>query len=283
MIKLAVIGDPIEHSLSPVIHPAVMAFLGIECEYHKVRVEKGGLSAFIRRVKAEDIRGFNLTMPHKADIIEYLDYIDPEAERVRSVNSVKHVDGKLYGYSTDAEGYVRSLRDIGEGFDAKNVVFIGAGGVVSALALKAAERNAKNIVILNRTESKAESICNIVNRHAGVETRFGGMTEATLKEHCKDADMVINATPMGMHSMGSDFKEFGFLDALRSGALVSDLIYNPPVTNLLRNAEKRGLKTLNGFGMLVYQALIADEIYTGKEIDFSAAKAMLAEKLGYKG
>jgi len=275
MIKLAVIGDPIEHSLSPKIHSFVMEQLGVPYTYQAVQVKNGELAPFIDRVRAENIDGFNVTMPHKVDIIEYLDWIDPEAEYFKSVNTVKNDNGRLCGYSTDGEGFVRSMEDVGVTPDDKEILFLGAGGVVNTLAQKLAICGARKIVILNRTVEAATSICDILADRFPVKCEFGDLEIATIGDKIKTADIVINATPLGMAGVANDWESCEFLKFAQSHALIADLIYNPRVTKLLACAKELELGTLDGLGMLIYQALISDEIYLGHTFDFAPAARAL--------
>ena len=270
MLKLAVIGDPIEHSLSPEVHGAALDFLGIEYEYEKVRVAQGGLLEFIDYAKKSGINGFNLTMPHKVDILPFLDEIDEEADAFSSVNTVHIRDGKLCGYSTDALGYRLSLEMIGYGFKHSRVVILGAGGVVRTLALAAARDGAESITILNRTAEKAEIICNEISGVCG-NVKSGGFSFDEIAEQSENADILINATPLGMSGCNGKFDNLGFLDCVDETALVSDLIYNPSETEFLYRARRNGNKTLNGLGMLIYQALASDEVYLGRKIDIHSA------------
>lgn len=278
MIKLAVIGDPIEHSLSPTVHTAALAAMGIDCRYEKVRVKKGGLEDFLKYALGNGINGFNLTMPHKVDILPYLTYIAPEAERFESVNTVKVKDGKLYGYNTDAEGYCAALKNAGHDFADSRIVIMGAGGVVRTLALKAALEGAQSIAILNRTAEKAEEIAKSVRDKTSANIISGKLCAEYLNKLCADCDILVNATPLGMSGTNEDFSDFSFLNALPKESLVSDLIYNPSETTLLKNAAKLGLDILNGLGMLVYQALLADKIYTGADFDMDKIYRITAQK-----
>lgn len=266
MLKIAVIGDPIDHSLSPKVHGAALDALGVEYEYEKVRVVRGGLEEYIKYAIDTNTDGFNLTMPHKVDILPFLSEIDAEAEAFSSVNTVCIRDGKLCGYNTDAIGYRLSLEMCGYKFKDSRVVILGAGGVVRTLALAAVLDGARSITILNRTEEKAEEICkNISDKCPNAD--FGGFSAAELKKRCVSADILINATPLGMSGCTGKFDDLSFLDVVPKSALVSDLIYNPPKTEFLQMAERNGNKILNGLGMLIYQGLAADEYYLGKKID----------------
>ncbi len=279
MIKLAVIGYPISHSKSPVIHTSVMKELKLEYNYEAVEVKSGELSEFIKKVKNESIDGFNITMPHKIDIMEFLDDIDEEAKRYNSVNTVKYADGKLYGYNTDANGYVMSLKEAGTEFKGRNILILGAGGVVNTLSLKAVFEDSKSVTVLNRSLDKAEAICRHVKEISGKEISFGELKTEVICEKAKNADIIINATPLGMHGVEADYTDFSFFDCLKKNALVSDLIYNPEETSFLKNARLRGFKTVNGLGMLIYQALIADRIYTGIDFDLIDMKKRIYDKV----
>ena len=266
MLKIAVIGDPIEHSLSPKVHGAALDFLGVEYEYEKVRVQRGGLSEYIDYALKNGTEGFNLTMPHKVDILPFLEDIDDEAKAFSSVNTVCIRDGKLYGYNTDAIGYRLSLEKCGYKFCGSRVVILGAGGVVRTLALAAAMDGAESITVLNRTKEKAEYIINSISGICKNATAAGFSFEE-IKKYSETADILINATPLGMSGCDGQFEDLSFLDCVPTDALVSDLIYNPPLTEFLKKAKENGNKILNGLGMLIYQALAADEYYLGRKID----------------
>ncbi len=267
MIKLAVIGDPIEHSLSPAVHGAVLDNLGVDYQYYKVQVKKGELEAFLRFVREKEIDGFNLTMPHKVDILPYLSEIEEEAARFQSVNTVRVRNGNLYGYNTDAGGYTTALSLVQEAFSQRSVVILGAGGVARTILYKAALDGASALTVLNRTLSQATAICDSVKEKTGVSAQAFSMDAENLYSVCRSCDILINATPLGMHGMTDDFSDFGFLDVLPDTCLVSDLIYNPEQTRLLYEAECRGHRTLNGLGMLIFQAMLADEIYLDTSMD----------------
>ena len=278
-IRLDVIGDPIDHSSSPLIHETVLKDLGIPYEYRKVNVKKGELLEYLKEVKINNIDGFNLTMPHKVDILPYLDYIDPMAELFNSVNTIKVQNGNLLGYNTDADGMFFALKEKGYCAKDKNIVILGAGGVVSTIALKMVIENAHSVTVLNRTLKKAESIKDLIFSKTGKNIFTNSLDLISSSEALKDCDILINGTPLGMHSFSEDFEDLTFLKDLKMGALVYDLIYNPPKTKLLKVAEEYGFSTLNGFGMLIYQGLLADKIFLGQELDFVRFKTIIEEKI----
>ena len=277
-IKLNVIGDPIKHSKSPEVHGSILNILKIPYEYEKVKVKKNELDKYIENAIKNNVTGFNLTMPHKVDIIPYLDGIDSEAELFGAVNTVKIKDNKLYGYNTDANGFITSLNLGQNGFNVKGrkIIILGAGGVVSTLALKFSQLEASKIIILNRTVQKAEAICMRVmsaqdngSINKVTSLKFDSSNSKNVKNYLDDCDMIINATPLGMSGISYDYTDLSFLDKLNNEALAVDLIYNPEKTAFLKYAEKNGNKIMNGYGMLICQAILADEIYLDTKLDIS--------------
>lgn len=277
-LKLDVIGDPIGHSKSPLIHETVLESIGIPHEYRKVRVEKGSLKAYIDEVKMLGISGFNLTIPHKTDIIPYLDYIDDEARIFNSVNTVKVENGKLWGYNTDGRGFLRAMEGKGFFADKKNVVLIGAGGVASCIALKMILEGASSLTIINRSKAPAEAISENVFKHTGKKIRVLPFSKESFCLAACDCDILINSTPLGMQGTEKDFEDLTFLEGLKPSALVYDLIYNPSETKLLSTAKSLGINALNGLGMLIYQGLLADEIFLGRSLDFEYLGAKIESK-----
>jgi len=278
-IRLDVVGDPIGHSKSPVIHETVLDGLGLDYEYRKVRIEKGHLPEYLDEVRKKGIDGFNLTMPHKQDILPYLDFIDEEALVFDAVNTVKVKDGKLLGYNTDGRGCVWAIEEKGYTCKGKNIVIFGAGGVVSTVALKMVLEEASSITVLNRTLASAETLAKNVLDRTGTKINIGELTIANMKAALTGCDILINGTPLGMEGIDSDFEDFSFLDELKGGALVYDLIYNPPMTNLLKESQRRGFEVVNGFGMLIYQGLLADEVFLDRKLSFAPFKEKIEKKL----
>ncbi len=275
MIKLAVVGDPIDHSLSPWVHGGVMECLNIPYTYEKVQVRQGELKSFLEYAKKEGIAGFNLTMPHKVDIIPYLDEIDNEAQLYGAVNTVKIENGRLLGFNTDALGYVSELESRGYSFENNRIVVLGAGGVVRTLVRKAASMGAREICICNRTKENALALAETVKNETGVLVCVRGISINEISEAVKNCDVLMNGTPLGMYGVERDFEDFSFLNEMPKSALVSDLIYNPEKTRLIERAEQLGLNTMNGMGMLIYQGILADEIYLNQTLD----KVNLCEKI----
>ncbi len=195
-----------------------------------------GLAGFIANLSAEGICGFNVTMPYKQALLEYIDFADESARN--GVNTVVVKENLLYGYSTDAAGFKKSLHDIGRGYRDKTIVFIGCGAVTKSLVQAAQCSGAKKITLLNRTLSRAAAL-------ADGKTIFADSMEA-IENHMPCCDLLINTTPIGMQNSGLEFESLDFIELLPESACVCDLIYYPKETKLLSRARRRGLSALNG-------------------------------------
>jgi shikimate dehydrogenase len=271
----AVIGSPVRHSLSPAIHNAAFAAAGADWVYVALEVVAGRGAAALEAMKTLGIGGFSVTMPLKEEIADAVDVIDPAAASLRSVNTVVVLDdGRLSGYSTDGSGFVSSLRS-DAGFDPENarVVVVGAGAAARAVIDALARTGAADIAVVNRTPERAVEAVGL----AGAVGRPGRPSDIAA------ADLVINATSMGMGADPLDPAAVPFpLDGLADGTLVADLVYHPLETALLTAARHRGARTLDGLGMLVHQAAIQQELWTGVRPDVAvmrvAAEAELAAR-----
>lgn len=258
--KLCVIGDPVTHSKSPLLHNTMCRLLGLDYLYLCQTVKPDGLSDFLAGAKALGYAGFNATMPFKELLLPYLDELDPLAKKLGAVNTVCIRDGKLYGYNTDCPGYVAALRQ--RGFDpaGKRAVLLGAGGAAKAVALGLSEAGAL-VSVLNRTLDRAQAVAALCPGQAVALP----WTADTLTQVLPQADLLVNATSLGMAGQGQ-FDGFDFLRALSGTALVSDLIYHPAPTRLLQEAAALGLETMDGYPLLIHQAILALEHFTGQTI-----------------
>ena len=258
-MKLQVIGDPVLHSLSPKIHGAMLAELGLEIPYTAHVVKKGGLPEYLAWAKENGIIGFNATMPHKEDLLPLLDEVGEDAGRFGAVNTVCLRGGKWTGHNTDGAGCLAALDEAGM-WPASKIVVLGAGGAAKAVALKLASSGAEHVWVCNRTLAKAERLCTLPNMTAA------GFDTDTLKRLCAEADLVVNGTNLGMEGQGQ-FPDFGFLDALPADAGVFDVIYHPAETELLKRAKAGGLNACNGLPMLIHQAIFALEYFLDRPLD----------------
>jgi len=244
---LGVMGDPIDHSLSPAMHNRAMRALGINGVYLRFRVSLPLLESALNGVKALGIRGVNLTMPLKKAALHMMDYLDRDAEETMAVNTVLN-DGKLRGFNTDVSGFSDSLPQKPE-----RAVVLGTGGAASA-ALLALSRLGSDLTVMGRSWDRTADIARRFGARP-VEFRLWKLEEMKW-------DLLVNATPLGM----SGFPELDVpLGAFKPGRTVFDLVYSPPKTKLIREAEIRGCRTISGLLMLVNQGARSFRIFTGVE------------------
>ena len=259
-----VIGDPIEHTMSPVMHNTAFSTLGLDYVYVAFQVKSEELAGAIEGMRALNIRGLNVTIPHKVSIIPLLDNLDPLAEKIGAVNTIVNKNGVLTGYNTDASGFLQALLDKGFEPEGKKVVILGAGGAARAISFILAERGA-NLVILNRLEELdwAEELARKISRVFGKEVRALELAEANLRTALDKAGLLANATSIGMSpNINLTPVPAGLL---RPGLVVFDIVYNPIRTKLTKEANRAGCETVMGLDMLVWQGALAFEMWTGKQ------------------
>ena len=240
--------------MSPAIHNAAFEACGVDGVYVALPVAAGCAPQAVDAMRNFDWLGLSVTMPHKQAVMAACDELTTTAQLLGAVNCVFWRDAKIVGDSTDGEGYVRGLQaDLGVSAQGLRCVLVGAGGAAGAVARSLADNGASSVAIVNRTAAKAEAVASL----AGAAGRVGSMDDLT------SADLVINATPIGMGSTDlTDAVPFD-VSLLRSDAVVSDLIYHPAETLLLSQARSRGLRAQNGLPMLIHQAVVAFEHWTG--------------------
>ncbi|MGJ9381664.1 shikimate dehydrogenase [Salipaludibacillus sp. CF4.18] len=270
-----VIGDPISHSLSPVMQEAAFKYCHLDAAYHAFHVPKQYLEQAVQGMRGLGVKGLNVTLPHKVEIMNFLDEIDPLAEKIGAVNTIVQEDGKLVGYNTDGEGYMQSLQPISEKTIASSrVLIIGAGGAAKGIAITMASYGVKELVITNRTLSKAESLAKDCGKYTSSAAMPIGMAQAKLTEF----DIIINTTSIGM-TPDIDTMPLS-LEMLGKNVIVSDLIYTPFQTRFLLEAEKKGAKILNGLDMFVNQGALSFKYWTGQEAPREIMKDVVMKELG---
>ena len=260
--RLCVIGDPVEHTRSPLIQNAMLSALGLKPCYGRERVRRGELPAFLERARAAGYWGFNATMPHKEDLLPLLDEVDGAARSAGSVNTVCIRGGKCYGYSTDGPGFLAALREeLGLDPAGMTVTLLGAGGAARSVSAALLEAGAKEIFVCNRTAERAAALCASDPRG---RMACAGFDPGTLAVLAARSELLVNCTSLGMTG---EFETLDFLATLPDGAAVCDLVYSPPETALLREARRQGHRGMNGLGMLVWQAVLALEHFLDRELD----------------
>jgi shikimate dehydrogenase len=257
------IGDPVEHTMSPAMHNAAFKKLGLDYIYIPFRVKPEELTQAVAGLKALNVRGFNVTIPHKVSIIPFLDGLDPLAEKIGAVNTVVNKDGELRGYNTDATGFLRAL--LGRGIEPrdKNIVILGAGGAARAVSYVLAEKGAQ-LTILNRKLELdwAEDIGQLIREDFGREVRVMELTSRRLATALEGAGILVNATSVGMSPTSG--KSPVPTRLLHRRLMVFDIVYNPMMTRLLREAKEAGARVIGGVDMLAWQGALAFEKWTGQ-------------------
>jgi len=264
----ALIGDPVEHTMSPPMHNAAYKKLGLDYVYIPFRVKPEELPRAVAGLKALNVRGFNVTIPHKVSIIPLLDGLDPLAEKVGAVNTVVNEDGELRGYNTDATGFLQAL--LGRRVEPRdrNVVILGAGGASRAISYILAGRGA-HLTILNRKLELdwAEEIAEFILEDLGREVRVLELTPRLLGKALEGAEILVNATSVGMSPASN--KSPAPARLLKRRLVVFDIVYNPMMTRLLREARAAGARIIGGVDMLAWQGALAFEKWTGQPAPLS--------------
>lgn len=259
------IGHPVAHSFSPYIHNFLADEYGVNLRYLSFDVAPDRVKEALDGIKALGIIGSNVTIPHKIEVMEYLDEIDKNAAIIGAVNTIKNDHGKLIGYNTDALGFVNSVLNEGHSLDGKHVMVLGAGGASRAIVVELAAHGVSKITICNNTIQKAEVIAEKVRSHfEKVEVIVKALD--VKEEDLAGVDFLINTTPLGMSSQ----KNLSPIDEKITppqGLVVCDIVYTPHDTKLLKWAQSHHLKVVHGIGMLINQAISSFEIWTGLKID----------------
>lgn len=279
MKKFGLIGYPLGHSMSAVIHKAGFSSINEDASYELIETEPENLVTQIKLFKRDNYSGFNVTIPHKVPLALFVDEVDKYADITGAINTVKiFPDRTMKGYNTDVIGFKRAIPD-DMNLDGKSAAVLGTGGASRAAVLGLSDRGISNIGVYTR------SIPNSMDYMAYLRRKFPHIKfEAYQIDRVRDLsnyDMLVNTTPIGMQGKSADMTpiEKDVLSTLPESAIVYDIIYNPKKTILLKLAEELGYKTINGIDMLVWQAVAAQEIWFGKSPLFTDMKLALLESL----
>jgi len=265
------IGDPMGHSCSAFVQNTLYEIANLNAVCLTMEVKKGDLSKFVDAARILNMKGIILTMPHKGDIIPYLDVCEESSRAFKCVNFVKIENGKLHGIGLDGAGLALALQYEGVKIKDSNVLILGAGAVAGIIAAALCERGAKQVIVTNRTVEKARFIADTVKNLYKVETECGPLDEDYLGKAAPRADIVVQCTSLGMAGHDVQYESLDFIKALSKDAVVADVLY--PTSKVLETAQGRGLKTVNGMGMMLHQQFPMMEFMFGVKLPGSALDA----------
>ena len=274
-ILTGLFASPSTHSVSPIIHNNAFEKLGLNYAYLSFEVNKDNLKEAVQSIKTLNMRGVNLSMPNKKEVIQYLDEISETAKLSQSVNTIVNDNGILKGYSTDGKGFFKSLEEEKIFVKDKNITILGTGGASIAIISQAVFEGIKNIFVFKRDknwEEQKKILDNIASKTNSQIELFSLEDKNILKRKIEESDLLINATSVGMKENISLIEDKNFF---RKDLIVCDIIYNPAKTKLLQIAEKEGCKIINGIGMLLYQGALSFELWTNKKMPVDYIKKIM--------
>lgn len=271
-----VFGDPVDDNPSIILEEAGYNALGLNYRYLTIKVLPEDLGRAMDAVRAMHFRGINLTMPHKIRVIPMLDELTEAAQIIGAVNTVINDNGKLIGENTDGKGFTRSLQSEGVELAGKRIMILGAGGAARAIGVECALCGAARILIANRTERSGRELSELITEKTHSDSCYLSWN-GTLKIP-EETDILINATPVGF-TPAQDQKPDIDYDTIRSGMIVSDVVFDPVETKFLKEAKERGARTFSGIGMLVQQGALNFTLWTGEDAPVDVMYKALEEEL----
>ena len=279
---VGIFGYPVKHTLSPIMHNAAFTDLEIPYVYLPFEVKPENLKEAIAAIRVLRLAGINLTVPHKIEAIRYLDEITREGELIGSINTIQNKDGKLIGHNTDGKGFVASLKeDLGFNPKDKHVLLLGASGSGRAILVELLLQGAKSIVISNRTVSRGIGLVQEFSKKFSKSTlSFTPLSDLKKKVSFSQIDLLINSTSLGMK--GEEFPDLP-LPSLPPASIVYDIIYSPLKTKLIEAADRLGLVTKNGLGMLLHQGSLSFQIWTQRRPSLKIMQNAIIEAINKPG
>ena len=277
---IGILGYPLEHSISPIFQQAALDSMGIEASYETWSVLPENFQGFLDDIRMNNFIGANVTIPHKETVIGYLDELDPNAEKIGSVNTIVNRDGRLVGYNTDSYGFLRSVEKFCPQIDfpKQSVLLIGAGGASRAVLYSLIEKGVDSIIVANRRISRAKILAKQFSKGINVSTI--GISNVELRSAAINSSFIVNCSSVGMKNGDSESVRLLDRSAIRSDCIVFDLVYNPVVTPLIQSATDAGANVIGGLDMLVFQGAASFKLWTGRRPDidvmFEAAHKALA-------
>lgn len=275
---VGLIGYPIDYTLSPPMHNTAFKELNLNFVYLPFRVKREDLELAVSGLSALNIVGVNVTIPYKEEIIKYLDDLSPEASMIGAVNTICVQEKKLIGDNTDGKGFVRSLiEEMNIDPSGKKIFILGAGGAARAIGFSLANLGVEKIAFTDKEMIKAEKLSADIKYHFNqLCVDSVELENEEFEDYIRDCDLLINATPCGMHENDPLLIN---PDWLSPNQIVYDIIYSPPQTNLLKAAKAKGCKTQNGVSMLVYQGALSFELWTGKKAPIEVMREVINKKV----
>ncbi len=273
------LGSPVSHSISPMMHNAAFQYLNLDCVYLAFDVDSHGLPDAVKGLKILGVRGFNLTMPNKNEMADLADELSPAARLCHSVNTVVNHNGRLIGHTTDGIGYIRAAKEAGVSIPGSCLTILGAGGAATSIIVQAALDGAGAIHIFNRKGpnfERAQDLAQTLYKETGCPITVTDLAdETTMGEKLLKSQLLVNTTNVGMapNTEGCLIRD---PNILHPGLTVSDIIYNPRTTKLMALAQSRGLKTFNGLYMLLYQGAEAFRLWTGAQMPVDYIKKLFS-------
>ena len=270
-------GNPIDENPTGVMEEAAFAAKGLNFRYLTVKVNREDLEAAMNGVRAFQMKGINLTIPHKVRVLPYLDELSPAAEIIGAVNMVVNRGGKLWGDNTDGKGFLISLENEGVTVRDKKVVILGAGGAAKAIGVECALAGAKKITVVNRSRERGEDLAELIRERTEAESEYVEWDSAYSVP--RDTDILVNATSIGLYPDVNSKPDVVY-DTITDGMTVSDVVFNDPNTLFLQEAARRGAHTVNGLGMLVNQGALNFTLWTGEEAPAEVMMDTLKKEFG---
>ena len=270
---VGVFGDPVDDNPTVIMEQAAFDSEQIPMDYLTIQVKCGDLEAAMKGLRAMNFTGINITMPHKGEVLQYLDEISESAQIMGAVNTIYWKDGKLVGENTDGKGFLKSLKDGNVVMEGKNVVILGAGGAARAIAVELAGAGIRNIMVINKNSDHAQLLVDIINKKTPAAGSF--MPWEGCVRIPKDTDILVNATPIGF--LDDEKPDIQYKE-LPKNLVVCDVIPNKLKTSFLQEAEKYKLKTFNGMEMLINQGALAYELWTGRKAPVEVMKQAMRKE-----
>jgi shikimate dehydrogenase len=288
---IALLGDPVSHSLSPAMHNPAFVQNGIDFAYVPLRVKTEDLSTAVEALRVFNFRGANVTLPHKQAIMPFLDEISDLSRLIGAVNTIVNHNGRLIGTTTDPDGFLEAYREMGLTFAGQAIAILGNGGSARTLAFTLLTQDVPSrVVLVGRDKQKTQRLADEITETLNKPGSHFSKTKLEMLETCTFADygriapeiqIVVNATPVGMHP-NSEFSPLATTE-LHTGQIIYDIVYVPEQTRLIRDAQALGLKTVGGLGMLVHQGRASFELWTGTKPEASQFFASARDQLSRNG